>query len=101
MTDDSELLLMPRIVRDKLDRVGIKLHLKDWQRLGLEERRRLCDQPCEAPVELERYRRELETLIRQRIGGTPEYLQSVEKQVLKRKREISGQIKALNRRQIS
>ena len=74
MTDDSELELMPRIVRNKLDRVGIKLHLKDWQKLALDERRILCDLPCEAPEEILRYLHDLEALIRNRIGAQPEYL---------------------------
>lgn len=74
MSTESELELMPRMVRDKLDRVGIKLHLKDWQRLDLAARRRLCDQPCEAPGEIVRYRTDLETLIRDRLGGAPTYL---------------------------
>ena len=30
-------------MRDKLDRVGIKLHLKQWELLTLDERRRLRD----------------------------------------------------------
>ncbi len=69
--DDLELI--PRSVRDKLDRVGIKVHLKDWQRLPLSERRRLRDQPCEHPAEVDRYRSDLEQLIRRHTGEEPEY----------------------------
>ena len=72
--EQDDLDLMPRSVRDKLDRVGIKLHLKDWQRLSLTERRDLCDQPCQSSAEVDRYRTRLEELIRQRTGGAPEYL---------------------------
>ncbi len=72
-TDQDDLELIPRSVRDKLDRVGIKLHLKDWKTLSLTERRQLRDQPCESQMEAERYRTDLEGLIRQRTGSEPDY----------------------------
>jgi hypothetical protein len=70
--DDLELI--PRSVRDKLDRAGIKLHLRDWQKLSLNERRGLVEEPCESSDEVDHYRRSLEDLIRQRTGSAPEYL---------------------------
>jgi hypothetical protein len=70
--DDLELI--PRVVRDKLDRVGIKLHLKDWQFFSLAERRGLCDRPCESAEEVGLYRRALEELLFARTGRPPEYL---------------------------
>lgn len=75
MGDDQEdLELMPRSVRDKLDRVGIKLHLRDWQKLSLSERQDLVRRPCESSDEAELYRRNLEDMIRRRTGNAPEYL---------------------------
>lgn len=44
--EEDDLALIPRSLRDKLDRVGIKLHLEEWERFTLAERRRLVDQAC-------------------------------------------------------
>jgi len=76
MADEAEddLELIPRSVRDKLDRVGIKLHLRDWQKLTMAERCGLVDQPCDSTEEVDRYRQGLEDLIRRRTGSSPEYL---------------------------
>jgi hypothetical protein len=70
----DDLDLIPRSVRDKLDKVGIKLHLADWQRLSLDERRRLVDLPCAAPEEIERYRSDLDRLVSERAGRPPDRL---------------------------
>lgn len=75
MADTDDLSLIPRSLRDKLDRVGIKLHLKEWELLTLAERRRLVDQPCASEVEIDRYRAELTALIRDRTGHEPDRLQ--------------------------
>ena len=72
MADDLDLI--PRSVRDKLDRVGIKLHLKDWQAFSLDERRALCDRPCAGADDVERYRLALEELLVARTGRRPDYL---------------------------
>jgi len=74
MAEADDLALIPRSVRDKLDRVAIKLHLKDWALLTLAERRRLVDQPCESAAEVDRYREELSALIRSRTGREPDPL---------------------------
>lgn len=70
----EDLELIPRAVRDKLDRVRIKLHLSDWQRLSVAERHRLVDQPCATAEEVERYGREVDRLIRDRTGRPPDRL---------------------------
>ena len=72
MTRDEQesLELIPRAVRDKLDRVGVKLHLKDWQALTLPERVRLCDLPCGNAEEQRHYATELAALVL-RITGKP------------------------------
>lgn len=71
---DDDLALIPRAVRDKLDRVGIKLHLQEWERFTLAERRQLVDQPCESPADIERFRAGLASLIRARTGHDPDCL---------------------------
>ena len=40
----GDLALVPRSVRDKLDIVGVKLHLREWQLLTIAKRRRLYGQ---------------------------------------------------------
>ncbi len=71
----DDLALMPRGVRDKLDRVGIKLHLVEWQRLSAAERRRLIDQPCATDADVDRYRADLIALVRERTGRAPDRLE--------------------------
>ncbi len=68
----ERLELMPRSVRDKLDRVGIKMHLKDWQRLDMAERRHLRDLPCGSDDEICRYGALVEQLVRRVTGRPPE-----------------------------
>jgi hypothetical protein len=72
--DEDELALIPRAVRDKLDRVGVKLHLRQWEQLGLDERRLLRDRPCGSVAEIAAYAAELEQLIRRRTGAAPDRL---------------------------
>ena len=74
MADTDDLALIPRSLRDKLDRVGIKLHLKEWEQFTLAERRQLVDQACDSAADIERYRSELSELIRRRTGHEPDLL---------------------------
>jgi nitrate reductase-associated protein len=67
---ETNLELMPRAVRDKLDRVRIKLHLKEWQALTLAERMRLRDLPCEDDADAKHYAAEVDALAR-RLTGHP------------------------------
>ena len=62
---------IPRPVRDKLDQVGIKLHLKEWQTFTLAERQELCALPCRTAAEKRTFRERLETLALQRCGALP------------------------------
>ncbi len=71
---EDDLTLMPRSVRDKLDRAGIKLHLKEWAMLSLEERRELVDSACTSAEEIRRYATRLDTLVRSRCGKAPDRL---------------------------
>lgn len=72
---EERLELMPRAVRDKLDRIGVKLHLKDWQALAMIERERLRDLPCETAAEVARYAAAVEALVMRVTGKPPERLQ--------------------------
>jgi hypothetical protein len=74
MADSDDLTLIPRSLRDQLDRVGIKLHLKEWELFTLAERRRLVDHPCESNADLERLRTDLVELVRRYTGRAPDRL---------------------------
>jgi hypothetical protein len=67
---EERLELIPRGVRDKLDLVGFKVHLTEWQAMSMEERERLRDLPCTKSDEVARYAGEVEQLVR-RITGKP------------------------------
>ncbi len=68
----TRLDLMPRAVRDKLDRAGIKLHLKEWLLLPLAERQRLRDLPCVEADEVARYAAAVDQLVVGLTGRPPE-----------------------------
>ena len=74
MTDADDLLLIPRVVRDKLDRAGIKLRLREWEQLPLVERRRLVELPCASPNEIASYAAALDAMVCARTGRPPNRL---------------------------
>jgi hypothetical protein len=65
MSDDlvDDLTWIPRAVRDKLDRATIRIHLADWQRFSLEQRRALVALPCASPAEVAAFRARIFTLV--------------------------------------
>lgn len=71
MADEPDALwLIPRDVRDKLDCIGVKLHLREWQELSFVQRQRLCDEPCGSADAAARY----SALLRAMLGREPEPL---------------------------
>ncbi len=62
---------IPRPVRDKLDQVRIKLHLKEWQAFRLAERQELFALSCRTPAEKKAFQERLETVALQRCGALP------------------------------
>ena len=73
-TPQTELVLIPRQVRDKLDRAGIKLHLKEWELMTTPERAHLCDLPCTSAEEVARYTVEVDRLVRCYTGNPAQRL---------------------------
>lgn len=67
-----DLALIPRSLRDKLDRAGVKLHLKEWELFTLAERQRLVDHPCESTGEIDTMRADLTEMIRRYTGREPD-----------------------------
>ena len=47
----------------KLDQVGIKLSLKQWNKLSVEGRRQLVERPCDESAQMESYKQYLTALI--------------------------------------
>lgn len=71
---EDRLELLPRNVRDKLDRVGIKLHLQEWQALHRSERAQLRDLPCETTDQVAHYAALVEQLVIRVTGRPPDRL---------------------------
>ncbi len=71
---EEALVLMPRSVRTKLDKVGIKLHLSEWQRLPLSDRERLRDEDCEHADQVRKYREDLHAMVEEHCGKKPDTL---------------------------
>jgi hypothetical protein len=57
------LRCIPMSVRLKLDQTGIKLSLKQWNKLPAEQRRQLVERPCDALPQIESYKKDLIALI--------------------------------------
>jgi hypothetical protein len=74
MSDADDLALIPRSLRDKLDRVGIKLHLKEWELFTLTERRHLVDHPCDSAADVAQLDAALTALVRRYSGRAPDRL---------------------------
>ncbi len=64
----ASLRCIPMAVRMKLDRVAIKLTLRQWSRFTLEDRQQLLHTPCRAREEIGAYRRLLVELVASRAG---------------------------------
>ncbi len=71
---EAALVLMSRAIRDKLDRVRIKIHLQEWQTLTLAERAQLRDAPCDTAADIERYAALVNELVSRRTGKIPDRL---------------------------
>jgi len=83
---EERLELIPRSVRDKLDRVGLKVHLAEWQAMSMEERERLRDLPCVTSDEAARYGGEVEQLVRRIAGKPPETIKKGQSEKVKGQR---------------
>ena len=61
--DEEDLTWIPRGVRTKLDLAAVRIHLADWQRLSLDERRELVAFDCTTQVQAAAFRARLAVLI--------------------------------------
>lgn len=65
----ESLSCVPMAVRRKLDRVGVKISLEQWQGLGRGERLAICHLPVESAEEHEVMRVFIEEAVRNRCGS--------------------------------
>lgn len=65
------LYCIPMSVRMKLDDVGVKVSLKQWNKLAREERDQLLVRPCDSPSNRRAYHDYLVAAIESRTGATP------------------------------
>lgn len=70
----ASLRCVPMAVRFKLDRIGIKLTLRQWSRFTPAERLELLALACDSPDAQANYRRRLEALVRLRTAETAQEL---------------------------
>jgi hypothetical protein len=64
----TTLRCVPMAVRFKLDRVGVKLTLRQWSRFAAADRRELLSSACRSSDERKAYRARLKVLVRERTG---------------------------------
>ncbi len=74
----ATLRCVPMAVRFKLDRVGIKLTLRQWSRFTPADRHELLTRACRSAAEQISYRGRLEALVRLRTGGEAQPLPAPE-----------------------
>src|SRR5579863_3467593 len=65
---EDNIRCIPMIVRFKLDACGIKLKLKEWSKMTIEEREKLGFLPVDSAADLEVYRIYLKEIIRKHTG---------------------------------
>jgi len=53
---EENIRCIPMIVRFKLDTCGIKLKLKEWSKMTVEERENLVTLPCRTPEQTDMYK---------------------------------------------
>jgi hypothetical protein len=71
----GSLHCIPMSVRLKLDRCGVKLSLKQWNRLAIDDRQRLLGLPCGSAQTSVSYRQLLTNMVEARTGKAPKSLQ--------------------------
>ncbi len=67
----SSLYCVPMAVRRKLDRLGVKIGLKQWQALGRGERLAICHLPADSDEEADALRTFIEETVKSRSGTPP------------------------------
>jgi hypothetical protein len=72
---DDNIRCIPMIVRFKLDSCGIKLKLKEWNKMTVVERESMATLPINSSDDLNTYRKYVEELIQKHTGENPTILE--------------------------
>jgi hypothetical protein len=88
----GSLHCIPMSVRLKLDNAGVKVSLKQWNRLGREQRDELLRLPCEGAESRERYRDYIVRAIESRTGDPARNLPVAEHPEWTDERQIPPQV---------
>ena len=67
----GSLYCVPMAVRRKLDRLGVKIGLKQWQTLGRGERLAICHLPAESEEEADALKLFIQETVQSRSGEPP------------------------------
>ena len=70
----ESLYCVPMAARRKLDRIGLKVSLEQWQRLTRAEHLAICYMPADTPDECEALREVITEMIKSRCGSAPKEL---------------------------
>jgi len=65
---EDNIRCIPMIVRFKLDACGIKLKLKEWSKMTVDEREQLALLPIDSSVDLDVYRAYLQRIVHSHTG---------------------------------
>ncbi|HZO82722.1 MAG TPA: nitrate reductase associated protein [Candidatus Binataceae bacterium] len=88
----TTLACVPMAVRRKLDRVGIKIALEQWQALGRGERLAVCHLPDTSAEEREALRLFISEAVRRARGEEPRELSEAQRAVADPPRELPSQL---------
>jgi hypothetical protein len=79
---------VPMTVRRKLDRVGLKIGLAQWQALGMGERLAVCHLPADLPDECDAIRLFITEAVKRVSGVDPKELPQAERRLADPPREL-------------
>ena len=79
---------VPMTVRRKLDRIGLKIGLAQWQALGQGERLALCHLPADQPDECDAVRSFISEAVKRVSGVEPKELPAAERLTAEPPREV-------------
>lgn len=88
----TTLACVPMAVRRKLDRVGIKIGLEQWQALGPGERLAVCHLPDEFPEERDALRLFINEAVRRARGEEPRALAEAQRALADPPRELPASL---------
>jgi hypothetical protein len=85
---------VPMTVRRKLDRIGLKVHLAQWQALGQGERLAICHLPADQPDECEAIRTFIVESVKRTSGVEPKDLAPDQRSAADPPREVPSALMA-------